>query len=189
MTPMTAPYLTIAEAVEKTGRSPSTIRRLIRTITDAAVHEDRGGITPPPEEVEILKKKGENFTWKIQEEILLKHLKGALKEEKKSEAEPKRDILQILERELQIKNQQIEKQWEVIHSLNDRLREGNILMGSLQKRLGPPQSESAQSSVEAVPVGVAKEATQKASKKPTVEETAKAAKQASKRGLFSWLKR
>lgn len=187
---MHTPFLTIAEAVEKTNRSPSTIRRLIRTITDAASHVDREGILPTSTEVEVLKKKGENFTWKIQEEVLFKHMKGALKEDKKSEPESKKDILQILHRELEIKNGQIEKQWEVIHSLNDRLREGNMLMGALQKRLTLPSSEGANASaVDAVPVMAAKEAAHAPSKKASATDAATSAKKASKKGLFAWLKR
>ncbi len=186
MRAMDTPLLTIADAVEKTGRSPSTIRRLIRTITDTEAHPDRAGVTPTTDEVEALKKQGENFTWKIREEVLLKHLKGAPKDEKKSaplSADGKEDILQILHRELEIKNQQIEKQWEVIHALNDRLREGNILMGSLQKRLTLPSADaSAQDAVEAAPVTVSAEASQKGS-------SSGSAKKPSKKGLMRFFGR
>src|SRR5206468_323201 len=52
------------------------------------------------------------------------------------------DLLSMLRRELDIKNQQITqhgeliaKQMELISGLSERLREGNILIGSLQQRL------------------------------------------------------
>lgn len=160
--------LTIADAVEKSGRSPSTIRRLIRTIADDASHPDRSGVEPTPDEVEAFKKKGENFTWKIKEDILMKHLKGAPREEKKKPTERMEmtgDILSILQKELDLKSQQIEKQWEVIHALNDRLREGNILMGSLQQRLALPMAEPAKGKEHAsVASGVSAEPSKKASK-------------------------
>ncbi len=190
---MDTPLLTIADAVEKTGRSPSTVRRLIRTITDAAAHPDREGIEPAPAEVDAFKKKAENFTWKIREDVLLKHFKGAPKEEKKSapaSAEPQGDIFQILERELEIKNRQIEKQWEVIHSLNDRLREGNILMGSLQKRLTLPSGDSLNASaMDASAVSHATEATQKPSMEASAVSGGQASGKPSKKGLLGWLRR
>lgn len=131
-------FLTIAEAIEQTGRSASTIRRIIRTIADDAHHPDRDGIHPSIKEVAAFKKKGENFTWKIRADLLNQNSEPALSKKKKSTSDTSPDILTILNKELELKNRQIEKQWEVIHALNDRLREGNILMGSLQKRLGPP---------------------------------------------------
>jgi hypothetical protein len=52
------------------------------------------------------------------------------------------ELLGTLRRELEIKNQQITqqgeliaKQMELISGLSERLREGNVLMGSLQQRL------------------------------------------------------
>lgn len=132
--------LTIAEAVEKTGRSASTIRRIIRTVTDAADHPDRAGIEPDVKAVAAFKKKGENFTWKIREDVLMKQCDTAPKEAKKANAE-RTEIVHMLQKELTLKNQQIEKQLDVIQSLNERLREGNILMGSLQKHLALPEGE------------------------------------------------
>lgn len=174
---MDTPLLTIGEATQKTGLSASTIRRLIRSITDSASHPDRKAIEPTTQQVETLKKKGENFTWKIREDILERHLKTAQKEERKSASSARGgtspEVLQILRSELDLKNQQIEKQWEVIHALNDRLREGNILMGSLQQRLALPTAE-AQKATDTVPI---KEASAKAAKKspapPVAEGSAK----------------
>jgi hypothetical protein len=185
---MDTPLLTIAEAAAETGRSASTIRRIIRTITDASKHPDRNGIEPLEPAVEALKKKGENFTWKIRKDVLLKHCPPAQKEDKNTEhsaSSPHGDILQILERELAIKNQQIEKQWEVIHSLNDRLREGNILMGSLQKRLSLPAADAGSDSpVEVSAVTPSHGAPQKAS----TEASKKAKKKPAKKGFLQWLR-
>jgi len=135
---MDTPFLSIAEAIEQTGKSASTIRRIIRTIADDATHADREGVQPSVKEVIAFKKKGENFAWKIREDILIRNSDSAPTKKKKTGPDVSPDILTILNKELDLKNHQIEKQWEVIHALNDRLREGNILMGSLQKRLGPP---------------------------------------------------
>lgn len=209
---MMFPYLTISEAAQKTNRSSSTIRRVIRSIADNPSNDDRSGIEPTPKAVEAFKKKGENFTWKIREDILLKNLHSALKSavtgcdggaklQSLSSSKIEKDILQILRQELHLKNRQIEKQWEVIQSLNDRLREGNILMGSLQRRLAPPQADSPSpvavnaSSMESerrsFGEGEASIDVKRASRRKVkdVEEklVKKASMKTSKKGVFSWL--
>ncbi len=49
-------------------------------------------------------------------------------------------IIEILRKQLDIKDQQIAVQNDVIKGLSERVREGNILMGSLQRQLSPPES-------------------------------------------------
>ncbi len=165
MDAMDTPFLTISEAATKTGRSVSTIRRVIKTFSEDDTHPDRAAIQPTPKEVAAFRKKDENFAWKIREDVLLREFEGALKEAKKDVAEAKGDILSILQNELSLKNQQIEKQWEVIHALNDRLREGNILMGSLQKRLALPEPQEAQEPIMATTVPSSTNPSTKSSKK------------------------
>lgn len=174
---MDTPFITIAEAVEKTGRSASTIRRLIRTITETETHPDRDGIEPNAKQAAAFKKKGENFTWRVREDIITRNFSSAPAAEKKSTQQGGANILDILQNELSLKNQQIEKQWEVIHALNDRLREGNILMGSLQQRLGPPPAESP-----AEPV-------MQASTLQASEEPVTASSEKPKRKLFGWMRK
>lgn len=172
---MDTPFLTIAEATQKTGRSASTVRRLIRTITESAEHADRDAVQPDVKQVAAFKKKGENFTWLIREDVLMRNFGSAPADKKKSSSDASVGILNILQNELELKNKQIEKQWEVIHALNDRLREGNILMGSLQKRLGPPEPHSPSETV------------MDASATSSSAETSKPAPQ-SKKKLFAWLR-
>lgn len=195
---MALPYLTIAEAVEKTGRSPSTIRRIIRSITDRKTHPDRIGIDPAPGAVEQFKKKGGNFTWKICEDVLLKNLRRVQYEEKKLSSSSIQtsggSILDILQKELEIKNRQIEKQGEIIQSLNERLREGNILMATLQKQIAPPSPFEGHSSMEPVTVKASTKASMEASRRPPKKNSGghpkkSASVRAPKRGLFSWFRR
>ncbi len=189
---MDTPFLTISEAAEKTGRSLSTIRRLIKGIADNDAHADRSAVTPSPKEVVAFKKKEENFAWKIREDVLLREFQGALKEAKKETQEARGDILSILQKELELKNQQIEKQWEVIHALNDRLREGNILMGSLQKRLALPSPD--ETANDATPVTVTASSTTpsaKSSKHARRSSESEGGKASTKKtqSLWSWLTR
>ena len=182
---MDTPFLTISEAAEKTGRSLSTIRRLIKGIADDDNHADRDAVQPTPKEVVAFKKKEENFAWKIREDVLLREFQGALKDAKKETASAKGDILSILQKELDLKNQQIEKQWEVIHALNDRLREGNILMGSLQKRLALPSPEDVAQAAEPVTVNATSaESSAKPAKKSSTPAPSK-----KQQGIFSWFVR
>ncbi len=202
--------LTIAEAAEKVARSHSTIRRLIKTIADSPAHPDRSGIEPSRKVVEAFKKKGENFTWMVREDVLRRHLQSAPNTEEKQDAsssgQMKQDVFQILRKELEIKNRQIEKQWDVINSLNERLREGNILMGSLQQRLALPTGESPSPIVVETPppergsvrAGSMEASTilRRASKKKVMEVKQAISRKASvqsvakpsRRGFFAWVR-
>jgi len=93
-----------------------------------------------------LRVKGENFPWKISEELLERVSSEA---GSKTKAEPRTNptgddqsdvIIDILRKQLDIKDQQISAQNDVIKGLSERVREGNILMGSLQQQLSPPDA-------------------------------------------------
>src|SRR5947207_2307161 len=75
------------------------------------------------------------------------------------------DLIAMLRRELDIKNQQItehsnllSKQMGLIDSLTERIREGNVLIGSLQQRLALTDGRQA-----AAPTEVAAKPTRSAS--------------------------
>lgn len=193
---MNTPFLTLAEASAKTGRSLSTVRRLIHSISKDQHHPERDAVIPSHEEAEALKKKGENFTWRIRQDIVDREFGSAPSKKEKVQTELSSDVLGMLQKELDMKNQQIEKQWEVIGSLNERLREGNILMASLQKRLALPEAASVNTStVEVASTEPSVTSSKKASKvvgeKPVVQkatkEVVKEAEKKAKNKLFSWL--
>lgn len=142
-------FLTVKEAARRTGKSPSSIRRIIYPIIQNDSHSDREHIEPSVEDVAKLRMKGENFAWRLSEELLRREVPNEVAEEKGSSSTPPKDIadgngalLAMLQRELDIKNQQITqqgeliaKQMELVTGLGERIREGNILIGSLQQRL------------------------------------------------------
>ena len=142
-------FLTVKEAARLTGKSPSSIRRVLYPIIQRDDHPDRPHILPPIEEVAALRAKGEGFAWRLSEELLRREFPAAAPSQKGSAGPSPKDtaaddggLLAMLRRELDIKNQQItqqggmiEKQMELISGLSERLREGNILIGSLQQRL------------------------------------------------------
>ena len=147
------PFLTVKEAARLTGKSTSSIRRVIYPIIRDDNHADRGNINPSPEEAVQLRVKGENFAWRISEELLRREItvgdprQGA--ESDSPTTNNNSELLGTLRRELEIKNNQISKQgeliskqMELINGLTERLREGNILIGSLHQRLALPDGGS-----------------------------------------------
>jgi hypothetical protein len=145
---MSDQFLTVREAAILTGKSPSSIRRILYPIIQQDQHADRQHIQPSVEEALTLRMKGENFAWRVSEELLHRAVPPESVPEKGSGTLPKGShqdetpLLAMLRRELDIKNQQISqqgeligKQMELISGLSERLREGNVLIGSLQQRM------------------------------------------------------
>lgn len=145
-------FLTVKEAAQLTGKSPSSIRRIIYPIIHDDKHPDRQHVQPSPEDALQLRMKGENFAWRLSEQLFRREVpvesapeKGTAAAAQRASTQEGGELLSMLRRELDIKNQQIVqqseiigKQMELISGLSERLREGNILMGSLQQRLGMP---------------------------------------------------
>ena len=123
-----------------------------REILANDAHADRGQIQPSVEEAMQLRVKGENFAWRLSEELLRREVPIEAGTDKtiphaatKLSGHAEQDLLAMLQGELQIKNQQIvqqgeliSKQMELISGLSERLREGNILIGSPPERRSNP---------------------------------------------------
>ena len=139
-------FLTVKEAAILVGKSPSSIRRILYPILEDNRHPDRHHIEPDVATAKALRVQGENFAWKISEELLRREMpEGESKPHVESRASThggvdQSAIVDILRKQLDIKDQQIANQNEVIKGLSERVREGNILMGSLQQQLAPPDS-------------------------------------------------
>jgi hypothetical protein len=109
-------HVTVREAVKLTGKSESTIKRLLRDIVHDPEHEDRSMILPPPDEVERRRQAGEPYLWKIDRALLLRRFP---KEQPVTEEEngPGQDgaterattqIMDVLREQLQSKDRQIQ---------------------------------------------------------------------------------
>jgi hypothetical protein len=188
-------FLTVKEAAALTGKSPSSIRRIIYPIIQDHAHPDRGLVQPSVEEATRLRLKAENFAWRLSEDLLKREIPQG-SEPTKGSASPAAAtgsgedgaLLAMLRRELDIKNQQItqqsdliSKQMELISGLSERLREGNILLGTLQQRLTLPEAKTVdveQTITSARPTAPAQ---QKGSKSPPKQTTKP------KKGIFSRL--
>ena len=143
-------FLTVKEAATRTGKSPSSVRRIIYPILEVDRHPDRHHIEPDVKTAKALRIKGENFAWKISEELLNRESPdgGArVKSDSKVGTDTQSAVLvEIFRKQLDIKDQQIAAQNDVIKGLSERLREGNILMGTLQRQLSPPDSATRETS-------------------------------------------
>lgn len=142
-------FLTVKDAARRTGKSPSSIRRIIYPIVQNDGHPDRRHIEPSVEDARKLRVKGENFAWRLSEELLRREVpeeggaeKGSSVTPPKNTADGNGELIAMLRGELEIKNRQITQQgeliakhMEVITGLGERIRESNILIGSFQQRL------------------------------------------------------
>jgi len=105
-----AKFLTVKEAANVIGKSASSIRRIIYPILEDDQHPDRHHIEPDVETAKALRVKGENFPWKISEELLDRVSSEA---GPKAKAEPRTNatgddqsevIIDILRKQLDIKD-------------------------------------------------------------------------------------
>ena len=153
-------FLTVNEAAKLTGKSASSIRRLIYPILKSDEHADRLHIEPDVGTAKALRMKGENFAWRVSEEFLRREVpmgeagnKAGSSSHGATVSAGSEALIEMLRKELDIKNGQItqqsemlSKQIELISGLSERLREGNILIGSLQQQLALPDGTSRRSS-------------------------------------------
>jgi hypothetical protein len=191
------PFLTVKEAAELVGKSPSSIRRIIYPIIHDDKHADRVHIQPSVEEALQLRMKGENFAWRLSEELLRREVpadagaqKGTAASSQRPSVQGDPELFAMLRGELEIKNQQIRqyaelnaKQIELISGLSERLREGNVLIASLQHRLALTDGRDAIATEPAKPKRAAPAASQKGSS-PTPKSTK--AKKGFFERLFQW---
>lgn len=143
--------LTIREAADATGHSTHKIRRLIKAIADDPKHPDRSHVEPSPTDVERLAAEGVQFTWRISEESVRRQLGDTPQPvaNRESGAAESGDLFALLQRamaakdsaeaklfdQLKTKDDQIAGLQQTVTSLNERLRESNVLMAAQQRQL------------------------------------------------------
>ncbi|WP_146510684.1 hypothetical protein [Thalassoglobus neptunius] len=143
-------HLTVKEATKLTGKSESTIKRLIHVITADVAHEDRNSIHPAHDELERLRDAGEPYVWKIDRMLLLKRYPQEPQAEEGSDRTDETDAATASENQLvdslrerllsqddqiQTFKTQLDRKDGQIDNLNERMRETNILMKELQQKL------------------------------------------------------
>lgn len=148
--------LTVSEACKFTGKSESTIKRMLREIVADPAHPERRLIDPPHDEVERRKAAGDSYMWHIDTELLLKRYPPATASDEskpsgQSDSALQGVVVEVLQEQLRSKDEQIrtletqlDRKDDQIADLNERQRESNILMKALQERLtiAPPASDT-----------------------------------------------
>ena len=146
--------LTVSQARQLTGKSESTIKRMIREIASNPSHPDRDLIVPSATEIQQLKANRRPYVWRIAEELLSRRfLLSEANDEDSSEPASSPQVEQeiaFLKQQLSNKDAQfraLEKQLEAkdlqIQNLNERHRESNVLMKNLQEHfaIAPPRNK------------------------------------------------
>jgi len=187
-------HLTVTEARKLTGKSDSTIKRMIREVTADPKHPERSFILPSHDDVERRKAAGEPYVWKIDRELLRRRFDTPQPEATAETPTASGSgggehdvVLQVLREQLKSKDEQLrtletqlDRKDEQISNLNERMRESNILMKELQQRLAitaPAKPPASAEVVDAQQQGTASTASNQSDLK-------KAANQ--KKGLSRW---
>jgi hypothetical protein len=139
--------LSVGEARKLTGKSESTIKRMIREITADENHEDRGLIEPSHDELERRKAEKEPYVWKVSKSLLIKRYPvhdpgqdaghdgshGVGDSAVNDMAQSK--LIELLQSQIQTLEVQLDRKDEQISNANKRAEELHVLMQTLQKHL------------------------------------------------------
>jgi len=140
--------LTVREACELTGKSESTIKRLIHEVVADNKHPDRDLISPSHKDLKARKAAKEPYIWKIDRDLLRqRYPEAAATGATDSKAAPTTsaasDILsdvlkkqlEAMDRQIRTLETQLDRKDEQITALNERMRESNVLMKELQQKV------------------------------------------------------
>lgn len=142
--------LSVSEARKLTGKSESTIKRMIREITDGENHEDRGLIGPSHEELERRKADKEPYVWKIARSLLEKRYPVHDTDQDAGHAGShgvgdsaindmvQSQLIELLQTQIKTLETQLDRKDEQIANASKRTEEIHVLMQTLQKRLELP---------------------------------------------------
>jgi hypothetical protein len=138
-------FLTIREACEFTGKSESTIKRLIHSVTNEKDHENRSLISPTEDELKQKQKSGEPYIWKIDRSLLESRYPP---DSNKSDGSKPDDsqvrsggvadsdrLVTVLEKTIAVLEQELTEKNRQIDAFQERQREQNVLLRNLHDRM------------------------------------------------------
>jgi len=145
--------LSVSEARKLTGKSESTIKRMIREIAADESHEDRGLIEPTHEELERRRAEKEPYVWKVAKSLLEKRypvhepgqstVHGGGHGGGESVTGLDSSYVTLLEQTNADLRSQNERQLELISELTNNQKQSNVLVKSLTDILSGNGTEEA----------------------------------------------
>lgn len=169
-------FLSLAKAEKHIGKSRSTLRRFVDSITKIENHPDRQFIKPTPTEVTEFHKNNHPFSWTVSIQLLDREFK---KEPEPSPTPTANDgsssAIELLQQTIGMLKHELDEKNRQIAQFQERDRETNILLQRTTEKLvmlTEGQKERSQSASDAVTVTTEGEQGSEAKKKgkPTLWE-------------------
>ena len=133
---MTEQFLSLTEAEKHTGKSRSTLRRFVESITKPDTHADRGLLRPSVEEVELLHANNQPFSWRISIGLLdRQYPEEGSRAESASGETTSPDLVGLLRETISILKNDVEEKNKQIGQLLERQREQNFLLKQTSEQL------------------------------------------------------
>ena len=137
--PMTDRFLSLTEAEKHTGKSRSTLRRFVDSITKPDNHPDRELLQPSVEEVDELHANNHPFSWKVSVTLLDRQYpkEGSHDEPNatKSGETTSPELVGLLHETIAILKNDVEEKNKQIGQLLERQREQNFLLKQTAEQL------------------------------------------------------
>ncbi len=138
-TPMSTEFLSLKDAEAFTGKSRSTLRRFVESITRTENHPDRHLIEPSIDEVKQLHASNNPFAWRINRELLEREFRkqgtDTAKSTEESQSGASSELVQLLKQSIDMLRDELTEKNKQISQFQERQRESNLLMQQANERL------------------------------------------------------
>ena len=135
---MTQRFLSLKEAEEFTGKSRSSLRRFVESITKADNHPDRKYLDPSVERVAELHAANHPFSWRISQELLDREFskQGSTNtNQSTTDDSTTNKFISLLEETVNMLNTELAQKNKQIAEFQERQRETNILLQQTTEKL------------------------------------------------------
>ena len=137
---MTERFLSLKEAEAHTGKSRSTLRRFVESITKTDGHPDRKLIEPTIDEVEELHAQNHPFSWRIDQTLLDREFRkegsqNRTESTQQPQAASSRELVELLQESIAIMKTELDEKNKQIAQFQERQRESNLLLSQTTERI------------------------------------------------------
>ena len=130
-------FISLKEAEKYTGKSRSTLRRFVVTITKPDAHPDRELIKPSVEKVGELHAANHPFSWTVSTTLLDREFKkeGSAPTDNSADANNLNATTELLNQTIAMLKTELEQKNKQISNFQERQRENNVLLKSAHEQL------------------------------------------------------